>query len=245
MTIHLFYFLYSYHELMVAKYGCKREKSQEAKRRSTEEWKPMQEMERAVDVDLFLEAQKQWAKDSPHHLIILHEMFLHATSEGQKEAEQVVCWGHQQHMPQLDPEAGIPAIQLVHPETDREQLLELYLEVYKLHRLPSSPPGELAILEEISSVLPCHPPEEKGTPSTQRPPSPKGFHSPQNRPSLWEWEDSIDRSLARVCKAHRKALSTAATLEEEIERLHRKKAHSGPEWRCRDSYGSEERSRKR
>ena len=87
MTIHLFYLLYSYHELKVAKYGCKREKSQEAKWRSAEEWKPMREMERAVDVDLFLEAQEQWAKDSPHQLIILHEMFLHAAYEGQKEVE--------------------------------------------------------------------------------------------------------------------------------------------------------------
>ena len=59
----------------------------------------MQEMERAVDVDLFLEAQEQWAKDSPHRLIILHEMFLHAAYKGWKEVEQVVCWGCQQHMP--------------------------------------------------------------------------------------------------------------------------------------------------
>ena len=59
MTTYLFYLLYSYCELMVAKYGCKREKSREAKWRSTEEWKPsVQEMERAVDVDLFLEAQE-------------------------------------------------------------------------------------------------------------------------------------------------------------------------------------------
>ena len=201
-----------YHDLMVPKYGCKREKSQEAKRRSTEEQKPMREIERAADIDLFLEAQKQWAKDSPHHLVILHEMFLHAASKGQKEAEWVVYQGCHQHMPQLDPEVGIPAIHLVHPEIDREQLLELYLEVYKLHRLPGSPPGELAILDEISSVLPCHPQEEKGTPNAQRPVSPKGFHSPQNRPSLQEWEDSIDRSLARVREAHQKALSTVATL---------------------------------
>ena len=126
---------------------------------------------------------------------------------------------------------GIPTIQLVHPEIDRVQLLELYLEVYKLHRLPGSPPGELAILEEISSILPHHPPEEKGTPDSQKPVGPKGFHSPQNRPSLWEQEDSIDRSLARVCEAHRRVLSTATTLEEEIKRLYRKKACSSPEWR--------------
>ena len=126
---------------------------------------------------------------------------------------------------------GIPTVQLVHLEIDREQLLELYLEVYKLHRLPGSPPGEPAILEEISSVLPCRPPEEKGTPNSQKPVGQEGFHLPWNRLSLREWEDSIDRSLARVCEAHRKALSTAMTLEEEIERLYRKKAHSGPEQR--------------
>ena len=87
VTIYLFYFLYSYHKLLVAKYGCKREKSQETKQRSAEKWRPMHEMERAVDVDLFLEAQEPWAKDSPHHLVIFHKMFLHAVSEGQKEVE--------------------------------------------------------------------------------------------------------------------------------------------------------------
>ena len=45
-------------------------------------------MEWAVDVDLFLDAQNQWAEDSPHHLIILHEMFLHAAAKGWKEVEQ-------------------------------------------------------------------------------------------------------------------------------------------------------------
>ena len=182
VIIHLFYFPYSYHELLVAKYGCKREKSQEAKWRSAEEQKPMHEMERALDVDLFLEAQGQWAKDSPYCLIILHEMFLHAASEGWKEAERVVCRGHQQHMPQLDPEVGIPAIQLVHPETGGEELLDLYLEVYKLHRLPSSPPGEPAILKEVSSALPCHSLEEEDTPDAQRQPNPEDFHPPQSRP---------------------------------------------------------------
>ena len=53
-TIHLFYFPPSYHELLVAKYGCKREKSQEAKWRSAEERRPICKMERALDVDLFL-----------------------------------------------------------------------------------------------------------------------------------------------------------------------------------------------
>ena len=133
----------------------------------------------------------------------------------------------------------------MHPEIDREKLLDLYLEIYKLHRLPSSPPGEPAILKEISSALPCHSPEEKGTPDAQRPPNPKDFHPPQSRPSQWEREGLLDRSLARVRKVHQKAMSTAATLEEEIEKLQRMKAHSGPKWRHMDSHRPEERRRKR
>ena len=109
-------------------------------------------------------------------------------------------------MPKLDPEAGIPAIQLVHLEIGREELLDLYLEVYKMHRLPGSPLGELAILREVSSALPGHLLEEEGSPD------PKDFHPPQSRPPRQERESSLDRSLARVCKAHQKALSTTATL---------------------------------
>ena len=92
-TIHLFYFPHSYHELLVAKYGCKREKSQEAKQRSAEEQRPIHEMERALDVDLFLGAQDQWAEDSPHHLTILQEMFLHAALEEWKEVEWYIRGG--------------------------------------------------------------------------------------------------------------------------------------------------------
>ena len=150
-------------------------------------------------------------------------------------------------MPQLDPEAGILAIQLVHPEIGREKLLDLYLEVYKLHRLPGSPPGEPAILREVSSALPCHSLEEEGSPDTQRHPNSKDFHPPQSRPPQWERESLLDRSLARVHEAHQKALSTAATLEEEIKKLHQMKARSSPERRHRerDSQRPEKRRRKR
>ena len=72
---------------MVAKYCNKWEKFQEAKRRSIVERRSVCELERAMDVDLFLEIQSNWARDSPHDLVILHEMFCHAASEGQKEVE--------------------------------------------------------------------------------------------------------------------------------------------------------------
>ena len=158
----------------------------------------MCKMERALDMDLFLEAQEQWAKDSPHHLVIFHEMFLHAESEGQKEAEQIVCQGHQRYMPQLDPEAGVPAIQLVHLEIVREELLDLYLEVYKMHRLPISPPGELAILREVSSALPGHLLEEEGSPD------PKDFHPPQSRPPRWERESLLAEAWLECMRHIRK-----------------------------------------
>ena len=83
-------------------------------------------------------------------------MFQHAAAKGQKEAKQIICRGHWQNMPQPNPETGIPAIQLVGPETSKEELQELYLEVYKLHRLPRSPPGEPVLLEEVLSSLKDH-----------------------------------------------------------------------------------------
>ena len=62
-----------------------------AKKRSAEECRPVRELERAMDVELFLELQNSWPEDSPHCLVILHEMFWHAAIEGWKEAERTIC----------------------------------------------------------------------------------------------------------------------------------------------------------
>ena len=211
----------SYHRLMVARYCNKWEKFQVEKQQSIEEQKPVCEMERVMDVDLFLEIQNKWAEDSPHHLVILYEMFWHAAIEGWKEVEQIVCRGCQQNMPQLNPEAGVPAIQLVGLETTKEELLEIYLEVYKLHRLPRSPPGEPAILEEIMASVPNHPQsEEDKTLEATVQPHPGGSHSSRSSaPHRRRNDDSIVQSLAMVHTGHQKVLATVATLEEEIERL--------------------------
>ena len=172
-----------------------------------------------MDMDLFLEIQNNWAKDSPHHLVILHKMFCHAASEGQKEVEQIVCWGHWQHMPQLDPEVGMPAVKLVGSETSREELLEIYLKVYKLHRLPGSPPGEPAILEEVLAAVPDQPQRRDEAPQARVQPSPGNSHPSRSRKPHWEQESLVDRSLTRMHIVHQRVLSTTATLEEEIERL--------------------------
>ena len=72
---------------MVAQYYSKREKFQMANKRFAEEHRPVRELEQAMDVELFFELQNSWPEDSPHCLVILHEMFWHAAIEGQKEAE--------------------------------------------------------------------------------------------------------------------------------------------------------------
>ena len=127
-------------------------------------------------------------------------------------------------MPQLNPEAGAPTIQLVGPEMTKEELLEIYLEVYKLHRLPGSPPGEPAILEEIMASVPDHPhSEEDQTSEAMVQSCPGGSHSSRSRAPHRRNNDSVEKSLATVCKVHQKALATISTLGKEIKRL---KLHS-------------------
>ena len=130
---------------------------------------------------------------------------------------------------------GIPAVQLVGPEMSKEELLELYLEVYKLHSLPGSPPGEPAILEEVLSSLPDHQRcEEEKALATTASPCLEGPHSSRSStPHKGKIEDPVERSLAMVCKAYQKALAIAATLEEEIERLSRTWNHSEPRVRSK------------
>ena len=148
-------------------------------------------------------------------------MFWHAAAEGQKEAKQIISWGHWQNMPQMNPEVGTPAIQLVEPETSKEELQELYLEVYKLHRLPGSPPGEPALLEEVLSSLKDHQGwrAEEAPTAMVRPHLEDPHPSRSGLPQKGKKNSSVERSLATVWEAYQKALAKAATLEEEIKRL--------------------------
>ena len=155
-------------------------------------------------------------------------MFQHVAAKGWKEAEWIVHWGCQQNLPQLNPEAGVPAVQLVGLEMSKEELLELYLEVYKLHRLPGSPPGEPAILEEVLSSLPDHQGcEEEKAPAVMARPHPEGpLSSRSGIPHKGKKDDLVERSLTMVHEAHQKVLAMVATLEEEIEKLNCTRNHS-------------------
>ena len=147
--------------------------------------------------------------------------------------EQIIHQGCWQNLPQLNPEAGVPTVQLVGPETSKEELQELYLEVYKLHRLPGSPPGEPALLEEVLSSLKDHQGQkgERASAAMTRP-HPEDPHSSRSSvPQKRKRDSSVERSLATICEAHQKVLATAATLEEEIERLSH--TQNCPEMRAR------------
>ena len=113
-------------------------------------------MERIMDVELFLGIQGQWVEDSQHRVVIIHEMFWHAATKGQKEARM-------DHLPRLlakfasaEPRGRHTCHSAGGPETSKEELQELCLVVYKLHRLPRSPPGEPVLLEEVLSSLKDH-----------------------------------------------------------------------------------------
>ena len=102
-------------------------------------------------------------------------------------------------MPQLNPEAGAPAIQLVGPETTKEELMEIYLEVYKLHRLPGSPPSKPAIWEEIMAKVPDHPHREEDQMCEAAVQShPGGSHSSRSRTPYRRNNDSVGQTLATV-----------------------------------------------
>ena len=139
-------------------------------------------------------------------------------------------------MPQLNPEAGIPAVQLMGLETTKEELLEIYLEVYKLHRLPGSPPGKPAIWEEIMAKIPDHPcSEEDQTREAAVQSYPRGSHSSRSRAPHRRNNDSIGQSLSIMQEAHQKVLAAVSTIEREIKRLHCTRAQS--QWRARSKSG--------
>ena len=186
-----------------------------------------------MDMKLFLEGQTKWEDDSPHRLVMLYEMFKHATDQGQKEVERTVSKGCWQGLPKLDQEVDLSAIQLVSPKTTKEEILSLYLEVYKQQRLPGSLPGELELTKEVVSTFEGHQRwKEERTPGvTMRPQSINAQPSKSRVPG--KRETSIEKSLAPIREAHQKALATAAALEGEIERLSCPLPQSWPEVRTR------------
>ena len=168
-----------------------------------------------MDVKLFLEGQAKWEEDSPHWLAMMYKMFRHAANEGWKEAEHTVCQRlHWEGLPKLDPEVDLSAIQLIGPKTTKEEILSLYLEVYKQQRLPGSPPGEPELMQEVVSSFEGHQGwRESRASSATEGPNPKTAQ-PSKSGVPGRKETLVEQSLANVREAHQKALAMLLPLKE-------------------------------
>ena len=92
----------------------------------------IQELEWGMDAKMFLDEYLHWEAEGLHCPLILQEMFLQAAHSGRKEVEQMIHQGCQHGLLHLDPQADISAVQAVGPQTSREEIRDLYYQVYKL-----------------------------------------------------------------------------------------------------------------
>ena len=103
----------SYLALLMLEYGDRMEKSWVAHHRTEEEGLSLREAERVIESKLFLDEYPWWGLGTPHWLVILHEMFLHAAGWGQKEVERMCCWGCLSSILEPNPEVDQSAMELV------------------------------------------------------------------------------------------------------------------------------------
>ena len=86
-----YYYLPTYSTLLELHYGGHINRSQVARERAREAGISVQESERQVDLELFLDEYPRWGLVTPHQLVVLHKMFLHTMEQGWKEAECMFC----------------------------------------------------------------------------------------------------------------------------------------------------------
>ena len=137
----------------------------------------------------------------------------------------MICLGHQHGLPCLDLKADVSTIWLVGPQTGREEIRDLYYQVYKSRRWPRSPPcrpewaGEL-MRDIVSSLKNCLRQKEDKLLRGWRNSEFADTHPIQNRtPWKGRWGTSAENELTEVREAHWRALATTIMLEEKIQRL--------------------------
>ena len=171
------------------------------------------EAEHQIDIRLFLDEYPRWELGTPHRAIILHEMFLHTTDRGQKEAEQMVCWGHHGSVYEPGSEADQSAMELVGYHTSWREMRDIDQSIYLLWRAPGlSPCGAQSRRKAIQDILSSlkgwlH---RCGCSATIR-----NLESLKEQVGL-NWHGSYEEAL-RV--AHQRALDTTEALKSNIERL--------------------------
>ena len=204
----------SYSALLTLRYGNRMEKSQVACHWVEEEWLSIREAERVVESEMFLDEYPRWELRTPHQTVILHEMFLHAAEQGQKEAERMCCQGCQSHIPEPNPEADESAMELVGYQTSRREMLNVYHSVYLLWRCPGSPSCRASrrrrAIQDILSSLQTQLQRQTYSAKTEGP----GAHGRERVGT--EPPQSYEVALWAACQ---KALETTEALHNDVERL--------------------------
>ena len=208
------YCLFSYLTLLALQYGGRVWRTWVALEWAGESRISIRESEWRMDVGLFLNEYPWWELATSHQLVILHEMFLHATKRGQKEAECMFCQGHHGSMCDPNSKGGQPTIELAGYHMSWKEIRDIYQSVYLLWRAPSLPScgDELrrkAIQDILSSLKDWL--HRCGHPAATR--DPELQEERLFRPNQWE---SYEEALRA---AHQKALDTTEALRGNIEGL--------------------------
>ena len=202
------------------------ERAQVAHERAEEKGISFRESERMVDSELFLDEYPRWGLGTPHWSVVLHEMFLHAAGQGQKEVECMFCQGCWGSVPKPEPRVDQSAVELVSYRTSRKEMRDIYHGVYLLRRTPGTPScGE----QERRRVIHDIPASLVVWLLRQTQPTTTGDVSPH----AGEWvglgqQESYKVALQAAC--HR-VLETAEALQSDLKRLgseqrRRSRAHS-------------------
>ena len=159
----------------------------------------IQELKYHLDAELFLNEYPWWD---------CRECTTHSSSKGcllgaetgQKEAERLVCCDHMHGLPRLDLEADASTVQLVGYWTTREEIADLFHQVYTLKRLPRPPPCRPKqvwevmrdILSSLKDHLRCRRGEQPGGSGELEPSSTHPSHH-WDRASQRERQDTLGK----------------------------------------------------
>ena len=228
--------LFSYPSLLELHYGGRMSKSKTAREQAMEVGLSIREAGQRIDTELFLDEYSRWELGAPHWSVILHEMFLHATKWGWKEAERLIhsgCWGS---ISTPDLEGDQSAMELVGYQTSHKEIWDIYHSVYLLRRFPGLPPcgsqqKREAICDILSSlrsqlhwwVYPTTTEETWG-------PVVEHWSRPRRR------GDSHEEALWEARVAHQMVLEATQVLKSDIKRL---------SWGMRDAPSTHSHSRSR
>ena len=144
-------------------------------------------------------------------------MFLHATKQGQKETERLICQGCQGSMWRLDLEVDQSAMELVGYWTSHKEFQDIYHSVYLLRKSPGLPPcgsqQRREVIHDILSSLRSQLHQWVYPATAEETQGPAGRH--RSRPRR---RGSYEEALWEVREACQRVLEATKMLKSDIER---------------------------